>query len=220
MLLQHKLLVAKPTLIDPMFSGKVIFIVRHDPKSGAEGFILNGPAIGKVGYGESEKIEEVPDTKEKVEAALKEGKMEAVQIQLGGPCKIGGLLMIHGYPDLVEKKEGTFELGSVLFDEQEDQSKIMDGVYYGGPDFLQRLSASGRDKERKFRIFTGMSGWSPGQLEREIEAGAWDVKDANAEIIFDDVALNKLAQEPEKHPTPPQTPLESLFRSMLKPSLN
>ena len=37
----------------------------------------------------------------------------------------------------------------------------------------------------ELRVFMGYSGWSPGQLEDEIESGFWHVLPANAELAFD-----------------------------------
>jgi putative transcriptional regulator len=40
---------------------------------------------------------------------------------------------------------------------------------------------------RELRVFAGYAGWSPGQLEGEIEQGAWYVVDALPRDAFDDV---------------------------------
>ncbi len=37
----------------------------------------------------------------------------------------------------------------------------------------------------RVRVFLGYSGWGPGQLEREWEAGTWHVLDADADVVFD-----------------------------------
>jgi putative transcriptional regulator len=34
------------------------------------------------------------------------------------------------------------------------------------------------------RIFIGHAGWAPGQLEAEIERGAWTLEHADADAIF------------------------------------
>ena len=36
----------------------------------------------------------------------------------------------------------------------------------------------------RLRVFRGYSGWSPGQLEMEIEEGAWIVVDATLDDVF------------------------------------
>ncbi len=35
------------------------------------------------------------------------------------------------------------------------------------------------------RFFIGYAGWGPGQLEAEMEAGAWRVIQSNADTVFD-----------------------------------
>ena len=38
---------------------------------------------------------------------------------------------------------------------------------------------------RAVRVFRGYAGWGPGQLEGEIESGAWLVLDAEPDDVFD-----------------------------------
>ena len=46
----------------------------------------------------------------------------------------------------------------------------------------QILAATGADT---FRVYLGYSGWGPGQLEREVETGAWHILKADAKLVFD-----------------------------------
>ncbi len=41
------------------------------------------------------------------------------------------------------------------------------------------------DPTRGLRVFSGHSGWAPGQLQREIARGGWHVIPADAETVFD-----------------------------------
>lgn len=61
--------------------------------------------------------------------------------------------------------------------------EISPGVYWGGnfPGILDRVKAS---NEHEFRFFLGYSGWSAGQLERELEEKTWLVTESTAEDIF------------------------------------
>jgi putative transcriptional regulator len=38
---------------------------------------------------------------------------------------------------------------------------------------------------QKLRVFVGYAGWSPGQLEQELQREAWIVHPANLELVFD-----------------------------------
>ena len=48
---------------------------------------------------------------------------------------------------------------------------------------LQRLSGAGRG-ETSLRVYMGYAGWSPGQLDREVERGDWHVIPADPEVVF------------------------------------
>jgi putative transcriptional regulator len=55
--------------------------------------------------------------------------------------------------------------------------EVAPGVYFGGVwnDLEEILSRDARN----IRLFLGYSGWAEGQLEREVEAGAWEVYNAD-----------------------------------------
>jgi putative transcriptional regulator len=62
--------------------------------------------------------------------------------------------------------------------------RVCDGVYVSSSQKLL-LKLLGRKKPMQgLRIFVGHAGWYPGQLQAEIEGGAWAPKRADAESIF------------------------------------
>jgi len=63
--------------------------------------------------------------------------------------------------------------------------KISDKVYFSHK--VEALSAQGTvlDNEEDFQVYSGYSGWLPGQLEREISRGSWRVVTADPEIVFE-----------------------------------
>jgi putative transcriptional regulator len=82
-------------------------------------------------------------------------------IHLGGPVP-GPLMALHAAGNLSEME-------------------IADGVYFAAK--KQHLDAIVR-QEGNLKIFVGHAGWGPGQLEGEIEEGAWKTLPARAEDVF------------------------------------
>lgn len=83
-------------------------------------------------------------------------------LDLGGPVT-GPLLALHTV-------------------EEDAEMEVIDGLFVASSkDKLLRIVAQ---HERPFRIFSGYAGWGEGQLERELEAGAWLRLPANHEHIF------------------------------------
>ena len=85
-------------------------------------------------------------------------------IYIGGPVE-GPLMAVHQEADCAEQE-------------------IVQGVHFTTDrDHLGTILAQ---HERPFRIFSGYSGWSPGQLERELKAGGWLTVPATIDWIFSD----------------------------------
>jgi putative transcriptional regulator len=69
---------------------------------------------------------------------------------------------------------------------EEGARRVIGDVYLTGDKALVEKSvASGADPSR-FRVYAGYAGWAPGQLEMEIELGAWTVMRAGPGVVFDD----------------------------------
>lgn len=137
------LLIARPPLRDPFFTRSVVLLLQHGP-DGAFGLVLNRPA-------------QVPDL--------------PFPVFVGGPCKIDGLLMIHGERPWLANPDHP-------------DGEVCPGVYLGNSDCFERVAANEALPTWKFRVFTGYAGWGAGQLEGELDAGAWIVLPAQGEVIF------------------------------------
>lgn len=62
---------------------------------------------------------------------------------------------------------------------------VKDNIYWGGDfDVLKELIKEGMVKEHQVRFFLGYSGWSPNQLEDEIEENAWLVAEVDTDKIM------------------------------------
>jgi putative transcriptional regulator len=83
-------------------------------------------------------------------------------VYLGGPVP-GPLLALHAHAALAE-------------------AEPIAGVYMAAK--KQHLDALVLDESSNYKIFLGHSGWGAGQLESELEQGAWRTTPATAELVF------------------------------------
>jgi putative transcriptional regulator len=90
----------------------------------------------------------------------------------GGPCSAPGLLLLHGHREWL--KEGV----------DEAESRVAPGIFMGGPSCVDRIDAPEPGSTARLRIFVGYAGWGPGQLEGELEAGAWAIEKATGDLLF------------------------------------
>lgn len=145
-----QLVVATPSLLDPNFARTVVLLLQADPDDGALGLVLNRPSDTDVG-------EVLPDW-----APL---SAQPPAVFSGGPVQPNAAICLgRGRPGgtplaafaVLEGVPGT-SVGTVDLDTPADQ-------------LLTAVS--------EVRIFAGYAGWAAGQLEAEVEEGAWWVLDA------------------------------------------
>ncbi|HLH84257.1 MAG TPA: YqgE/AlgH family protein [Trebonia sp.] len=157
-----RLLVATPLLGDPNFRRAVVLIVEHEPAEGTLGIVLNRPTEIPVGQVLEQWTELATDPS---------------VVFTGGPVSPTSALALALVPGREEP------LGWRALD---------------GAPALARLGLLDLDAPprllapaiQSLRVFAGYAGWSPGQLEAEIDEGAWYVLPAEPGDVF--------AAEPER----------------------
>jgi len=68
--------------------------------------------------------------------------------------------------------------------EPENAMRLMEGIYVSGNRELLDSLLARKEPFEGLRIFAGHAGWSPGQLETEIQRGDWALAPADASAIF------------------------------------
>jgi len=64
--------------------------------------------------------------------------------------------------------------------------RVLDDVYISGDVADVREALARPDAAARVKLFTGYAGWTGGQLEIEVRAGAWVVEPADARSVFTD----------------------------------
>jgi putative transcriptional regulator len=157
-----RLLVATPVLGDPNFRRAVVLIVEHEVTEGTLGVVLNRPTKIPVGQVLEQWTELATDPS---------------VLFRGGPVAQNSALALAMVPGKEEP------LGWRALD---------------GAPALARLGLLDLDAPPRLlapaitslRVYAGYAGWSPGQLEAEIDEGAWFVLPAEPGDVF--------AAEPEQ----------------------
>lgn len=90
------------------------------------------------------------------------------EVFFGGPVNQNNLFYIHTYGGLIS-----------------DSRHIKDGLYWGGSfEQMKHLFETNQIDTDNIRFFAGYSGWTKGQLKRELEEKTWIVSDVSTEQLF------------------------------------
>lgn len=93
---------------------------------------------------------------------------------MGGPVAPDTLHYLHILGDIIPKSVWVSE-----------------NIFWGGDiDFIRKMIRNGKISESQIRFFLGYSGWSAGQLERELMENSWVIVKVKPDIILDNQSGN------------------------------
>jgi putative transcriptional regulator len=167
--LDGQLLVAMPVMSDPRFARSVIYMCAHS-EEGAMGLIINQRA-SHISF---------PDLLERlgIVSPDEDGSISGnMSIHVGGPVETGRGFVLHSSDYFAEDSTLSIE----------------DGVCLTATIDILRAIAAGHGPNRAL-LALGYAGWSPGQLESEIQANGWLNCPADPELIFDPHLEGKYAR--------------------------
>jgi putative transcriptional regulator len=151
-----RFLVAAPSMPDKNFQKSVVFICKHD-EDGALGIIVNN------------KVEGLPLGQVYKQLGIDVSPAAAERAVLfGGPVDTARGLVLHSAD---YKREGETLL-------------IEGGMALTASLEILKDMAGGRGPKEAW-LALGHSGWSPGQLDFEMQDNAWLVVDGDATLVFD-----------------------------------
>ena len=144
-----------PHMQDPFFGKAVVFMCEHD-KQGAMGLIVNKP------FRDLELKEEFDQLYEDSDEILS----AVSQVYFGGPVLVKRGILLHG-----EKihSDNSIKISDDFFISSHKQT-------------LAEMKIQNGDNQS--RLLLGHSGWTSGQLEREIENGDWLMQSTTPDFVF------------------------------------
>lgn len=157
-------LIASPPLGDPNFDRTVVLLAVHN-EDGALGFVVNrlapmslGEVLNLAGY-------RGPESK------------DGSAVYLGGPVapSMGWILCLD--PTLAAEQEGVLAV--------DDRIRVTSRRAAFDELVRDRMELAGEADPKWRMVVLGYSGWGPGQLEKEISAGAWMPAPLDEGVLFD-----------------------------------
>jgi putative transcriptional regulator len=149
------LLIATAVVQDSCFARSVIYLCAHN-ETGAMGIIVNYP-VENIG---------IKDIFEQLDIESK-NSLHDFPIHFGGPVEANRGFVVH-----------SSEYAT-------DESLIQkDGIAVTASVSILQELAQGKGPAQGMLVL-GYAGWSPGQLEAEIEGGSWIVVPASTQLVFD-----------------------------------
>lgn len=151
-----RLLVATPLLVDPNFRRSVVLIVEHEVTEGTLGVVLNHPTEIPVGR----VLEQWTDLTTDPSVVFRGGPVQ--------PESALALALIPGTDEPLGWRglDGAPALARLGLLDLDTPPRLLE------PDI------------KELRVYAGYAGWSPGQLQAEIDDGAWAVVSAQPGDVF------------------------------------
>lgn len=163
--LEGQLLIAMPSIADDRFEHAVIYVCAHSD-DGAMGIIINQKAP-QIDFLELlEQLEILPESEDQAINIPK--SIIDMNVHMGGPVETGRGFVLHS-PDY-------FADNATL--------AINDSVYLTATIDILKAIANGSGPQKSL-LALGYAGWSPGQLEAEIQDNGWLNCPGDASIVFD-----------------------------------
>ncbi len=166
--LDGQLLVAMPSMGDERFQRSVIFMCAHS-EQGAMGLIVNRIA-DQVSF---------RDLLQQLQIEVPSSHRE-INVHTGGPVETGRGFVLHTTD---YSQESTLRV-----DEEFGLTATAD---------ILKSIACGEGPTRSM-LALGYAGWSPGQLDAEIQANGWLHVASDVELVFDDDLDGKWARSIQK----------------------
>ncbi|MCB1550315.1 MAG: YqgE/AlgH family protein [Hyphomicrobiaceae bacterium] len=170
--LEGQLLIAMPGMPDPRFARAVIYMCAHSP-DGAMGLILNQMAKD-ISF--TDLLRQLAILDDEGDGALP-GAMASIPVHIGGPVDSRRGFVLHS-------SDYHAEDATMSIDEHVSLTHTLD---------ILRAIATGTGP-LKALLALGYSGWSPGQLESEIQGNGWLHCPADLDIVFDPDPETKYAK--------------------------
>lgn len=153
---EGQLLIATPALTESCFSRSVIYLCQHNDE-GAMGLIIN------------QKLEKLDAKRVLEQFSIKWPKTEKPPVvRFGGPVDMARGFVLHSTD---YTNHDTYLMNETL-------------ALTSSVDILNDMVAG--KGPQKGLLALGYTGWSPTQLEKEIEENSWFTAPATPEIIFDE----------------------------------
>lgn len=161
--LTHHFLIAMPAMADPHFAHALTFVCEHN-KDGALGIVVNKP------------IDMTLSTLfEQIGVPLSSEVLRAASVHFGGPVQVDRGFVLH-------RPLGNWQSTLAISDEM------------GLTTSKDVLEAVGRgDGPADVFVSLGYAGWSAGQLEQELAQNAWLTVEADADLLFEVPAEQRLS---------------------------
>ena len=152
--LKNHLLISVPHMNDDIFGRSVIYICEHNIE-GAMGLIINKP-MENISFKDQKDIgHSISDNFENLK----------INLYFGGPILVEKTIALH-----------TNEL------KIESAIALNNNISISSGEKIIRYIE--KNINLNYKIFSGHSGWSPGQLEREIENGDWLLQSLKTDLLF------------------------------------